>query len=48
MNTPDGRHWKDVKHVVKQDFAIGDDMELEVIWNLKLFDFKDRIEEITE
>lgn len=23
-------------------------MELEIIWNLKLFDYKDRIEEITE
>lgn len=48
MNTADGRHWKEVKSVVKQDFAIGDDMELDIIWNLKLFDFKERIEEITE
>jgi dynein heavy chain, axonemal len=48
MNTADGRHWKEVKSIVKQDFAIGDDMELEIIWNLKLFDFKDRIEELTE
>lgn len=48
MNTNDGRHWKEVKLVVKQEFSIGDDMELETIWNLKLFDYKDRIEEITE
>jgi dynein heavy chain len=48
MNTSDSRHWKEVKAVVKQDFNIGDEMELEVIWNLKLFDYKDRIEEITE
>lgn len=48
MSTSDGRHWKEVKAVVKQDFAIGDEMELEVIWNLKMFDYKDRIEEIAE
>ena len=48
MRTEDNRHWKEVRTLVKQDFEIGDNMELEVIWNLKLFDFKDRIEEITE
>lgn len=48
MNTADGRHWKEVKTVVNQDFAIGDEMELEIIWNLKLFDYKEKIEDITE
>nr|SYZ35238.1 PtDNAH9b [Paramecium tetraurelia] len=48
MNTTDSRHWKEVKVVVNQDFAIGDDMELDVIWNLKLFDFREKIEDISE
>lgn len=33
---------------MNQDFAIGDEMELEIIWNLKLFDYKEKIEDITE
>lgn len=48
MNTSDSRHWKEVKVVVNQDFAIGDDMELDVIWNLKLFDYREKIEDISE
>ena len=27
---------------------MSNDLELETIWNLKLFDYKDRIEEITD
>lgn len=48
MITPDGRHWKKVKDTVKQDFQVGDTLPLKLIWNLRLFDYKQTIEEITE
>lgn len=48
MITPDGRHWKKVKDTVKQDFEVGDALPLKLIWNLRLFDYKETIEEITE
>ena len=48
MFTPDSRHWKKVKDTLKQDFTVGDKLELSLLWNLRLYDYKDTIEEITE
>jgi dynein heavy chain len=48
MITPDGRHWKKVKDTLKQDFNVGDSLELSLLWNLRLFDYKDTVEEFTE
>ena len=48
MFTPDSRHWKKVKDTLKQDFTVGDSLALSLLWNLRLYDFKDIIEEITE
>ena len=48
MNTPDGRHWKKVKDTLKQDFSVDDSLELKLLWLLRLFDYKDTIEEICE
>ena len=47
MFTPDGRHWKKVKDTLKQDFTVGDDLPCSLLWNLRLYDYKDTIEEIT-
>lgn len=47
MITPDGRHWKKVKDTLKQDFTVGDNLELSLLWNLRLFDYKDTVEEFT-
>ncbi len=48
MNSADGRHWKKIKDTVKKEFEVNDQLELQTIWDLKLFDFKDGIEEITD
>ena len=48
MITPDGRHWKKVKETVKQEFEVNDELELKLLWLLRLFDYKDTIEEICE
>ena len=48
MNTPDGRHWKKVKDTLKQDFNVDDKLELKLLWLLRLFDYKDTIEESCE
>lgn len=48
MNSEDGRHWKKLKVLVKKEFEVSPDLILETIWDLKLFDYKDGIEEITD
>lgn len=48
MNTSDGRHWKKLKVIVKREFEVTMELPLEVIWDLKLFDYKDNIEDITD
>lgn len=34
--------------MVGKEFTVDDELKLETVWNLKLFDFKDGIEEITD
>ena len=48
MDVADERHWKKVKDAVKRDFNLNNNLELKEIWDLKLFDIKDQIEEITD
>jgi dynein heavy chain len=48
MEVEDGRHWRKIKEMVKQEFEIDESLELKTVWDLKLFDFKDGIEEITD
>lgn len=48
MDVADHRHWNKVKAAVKQNFSLNDDLQLINIWNLRLFDIKDQIEEITD
>lgn len=48
MDVEDGRHWRKLKDIVKQDFEVDDNLELKTVWDLKLFDFKDGIEDITD
>jgi dynein heavy chain len=48
MEVEDGRHWKKLKDIVKQEFEVDDNLELKTVWDLKLFDFKDGIEDITD
>lgn len=48
MNSEDGRHWKKLKDLVKKEFEVSQELLLEIIWDLKLFDYKDGIEEITD
>lgn len=48
METEDGRHWKKLKQIVKQEFTVDENLQLQTVWDLKLFDFKDGIEEITD
>jgi dynein heavy chain, axonemal len=48
MITPDERHWAKVKDTVKQKFTVDDNLELKLLWNLRIFDYKDTIEEICE
>ena len=48
MTVEDNRHWKGVQKLIKQDFVVDETLKLQLIWDLKLFDFKDGIEEITD
>lgn len=48
METADNRHWNKIRDLVKKEINIEDNMPLSQIWDLKLFDFKDGIEEITD
>jgi len=48
MITEDHRHWIKMKSLVRKEFEVDDGLTLQTIWDLKLFDFKDGIEEITD
>ena len=48
MEVADDRHWNKIRDLVKKDVKVNDEMPLSVIWELKLFDHKDGIEEITD
>jgi dynein heavy chain len=48
MTTVDDRHWSKVKHTVKQDFVVDQNLELKKLWLLRLFDYKEAIEEFCE
>ena len=43
MFTSDGRHWKKVKDTLKQEFTVGDSLALSLLWNLRLYDYKDTL-----
>ena len=48
MEAEDGRHWKKLKDLVKTEFEVDDSLELKTVWDLKLFDYKEGIEDITD
>ncbi len=48
MIVEDGRHWNKVKSLVKTQFEIDGSLTIQTIWDLKLFNFKDEIEDITD
>lgn len=48
MIVEDGRHWNKVKNLVQTQFEIDDKLSIQTIWDLKLFNFKDEIEDITD
>jgi dynein heavy chain len=48
MTVHDDRHWEKVRKFVKNDFKIDKNLSMQFIWDLKLFDFKDGIEDITD
>jgi dynein heavy chain, axonemal len=37
MDSDDGRHWRKIKDIVKQDFEVDSNLELRTVWDLKLF-----------
>jgi len=47
--TSDDRHWNKIKDLVKpKTFTVDENLKLETIWDLKLFEYKDAIEDITD
>lgn len=48
MVTPDERHWKKVKSTVNREFTVNDNLPLSLVWEVRLFDYKETIEEICE
>jgi len=48
MIVEDGRHWKKVKTLVQQEFEVDDSLFIQKIWDMKLFNFKDEIEDVTD
>ena len=48
MDVPDQRHWNAVQQTTGKAFTVDENTPLQIIWDLKLFEFKDNIEEITD
>jgi dynein heavy chain len=48
MDVEDGRHWNKVRKTVEKDFEIDDVLSLQTIWDLKLVEHKDTVEDITD
>jgi dynein heavy chain, axonemal len=48
MIVDDGRHWKKVKTLVEKEFDVDGTLLIQTIWDMKLFNFKDEIEDITD
>ena len=48
MEVEDQRHWKEVQHETKKEFSVNEETPLQIIWDLRLFELKDRIEEIAD
>lgn len=48
MTVEDDRHWAKVRKETNCDFKVDDNLSLKFIWDLKLFEFKDAIEDITD
>lgn len=42
------RHWKKVKLLVKNDFTVDSNLELKKLWEFRIFDYKEQIEEFCE
>lgn len=48
MNVADDRHWNKIRKEVKKDIKINDELVIRKIWELKLYDIKDKVDDITE
>lgn len=48
MEVKEDRHWIKVKDAVKRDFGKLSELDLKQIWELKLFEIREQIDDITE
>ena len=48
MIVEDGRHWNKVRTLVNKHFEVDDKLAIQMIWDLKLYQFKDEVEDITD
>lgn len=48
MIVEDGRHWAKVTTLVNKHFNVDDQLSIKTIWDLKLYQFKDEVEDITD
>jgi len=48
MVTDDSRHWKKLKELVGKEFLIDESLQLQTVWDLELFNYKEGIEDITD
>lgn len=48
MVVDDDRHWNKMKKLLKKEFNVDEHLTLREVWDFKLYEFKDGIEEITD
>ncbi len=48
MEVTDDRHWEKIRKLCNTTVKINNNTKLSVVWNLKLFESKDTVDEITD
>lgn len=48
MEAEDDRHWNKIRELIKRDFKVDDNLILNDVWDFKLYEFKDGIEDVCD
>lgn len=48
MEAEDDRHWNKIRDLIKRDFKVDDNLLLSNVWDFKLYEFKDGIEDVCD
>ena len=48
MEAEDDRHWNKIRELINRDFKVDESLILSNVWDFKLYEFKDGIEDICD